>query len=843
METATEELSQPAFSAEFENENDFGDVNQDDEFDFEINGGDDLNNLGELDTSDVHNADQPEDPAPLDVETDTHPSEDLAANVELGAEQDYVADQDEEDLVVPDLDHSAEEQTFDPGVQEDYGDHAPAAEDEFHDETADGHTYEDNDYEEASGNPSGHDFAPAEPAFVHELSKVTASVDSAQVVSNQVVSDQGESISVLHLVSDQAQAEMNAAEDSVDFKVTVNDVEAAGESVYDELVRDESNVERAGSETDNSRIKDSSVAVDEQLDWDAEDNDESKENRSEAFPNVTVSYQGRDYFLFAESTDEDPDTYFLDDVELMNQPLSQFLSSVREVISSEIENHQEIILQVDGLGVEFGQSTTQEFIDHTTFADIVELNKRLVQLDGGSQSPELYMYLRVRSNPLHRFAELVQGANDGQGLSHFEKYYEAASAAGSATNEAELLEMAQDMDYDDLSLDDAHEGSVHVEPQSPRSQQADNPLAHAEDQDEPSATEVAFRDIAEEAEEEEEQPSTTEVIFNDLMEHAEEAGGEEEEEEEAREYDNHGVSQEEAESLSAEVDEIDESLAFEATDLHEANGDDHIEDATLVAGLGADAATDEQQYGNESSNDTDRQEADYQAESVIDLPGVEQEALDGEITFPPHKDICTQDGVCFCDMCLAFEMSIAEEKSCRRDCAVADLFGIDTVVDITEDGNYLDLGDEVDLLEVTTHTETTTDEGALPTGIPEQLSGNSSATATLDGDHSANGDGIAAAQISASLTPTPAKTDMNISGDDVDEIDWNLDEDEDIGTAYDTLTNLSPSAPSAKRAREEDGVANGLGDDNGMYPSPVRGYAQADISPAAKRPRTEAVSL
>ncbi|PSS03851.1 hypothetical protein BD289DRAFT_99376 [Coniella lustricola] len=753
METAAEESNQPVSGTEFENENDLDDVNQDDEFDFEINGGDEFNNLEEIDNSDVRDATLPE-PFLLSVDEVKQP----AANIEHDVEKDHVAGQDEEGLVVPDSDDSVEAQAFDPNVQDDHDhDHnaaATATGDATCGEAAENYGYESVDYEEASGNISAPEFVSTEQTFVHELSNVTPSVDSVRVDS-----DQDEAISVLRSASDQAQAERNAVENSGDFMVTTNDVEEAGERVYDELVRDESNIEKADVKLDDSHIEVPSVAADEQSDWNAEE-DDSKESRSDAFPNVTVSYQGQDYFLFAESADEDPDTFFLDDVGLMNQPLSRFLSSVRDVISSEIETHQEIILQVDGLGVEFGQSTAQEFIDHTTFADIVELNKRLVQLDGGSQSPELYTYLRVRSNPLHRFDELTRGANEGRGLSHFEKYYEAASADASTTNEAELLEMAQDMDYDDISLGDAHEEAEdqHEDTAASEDAKSHSPLVQQTD------------DLSALAENQEQQLAASEAAFLDVIGNGER---EEDEEEEAKEYDDYELPLDEVDPLSVDMDQ---TSAFESADMPEANVEGNMEDVSLAAiELGEEAADDEQQNESELSNDAALEEVNQQAESRADL---KQAALEG------------------------------------------------TVLDTTEDENYLDLGDEVDLLDTTIHTKITTDVAATHTGIPQQVSGTSSATATLDGDHSANGDDITAGHVSTSMTPTPAKTDLDTSADDVDEIDWNLDEDDDFGTAHDSLPDLSPSAPSAKRVREEDQVASGLADDT-----------------AAKRPRVETVTL
>lgn len=68
-----------------------------------------------------------------------------------------------------------------------------------------------------------------------------------------------------------------------------------------------------------------------------------------------ISYKRIDYSLLAESDDDDPDTFFLKDIGIMNGPLDQFLTALRQVISTEVSPLDELVLYIDGLGLEFAE--------------------------------------------------------------------------------------------------------------------------------------------------------------------------------------------------------------------------------------------------------------------------------------------------------------------------------------------------------------------------------------------------------------------------------------------------------------------------------------------------------
>ncbi|KAI1413536.1 hypothetical protein F5Y13DRAFT_25881 [Hypoxylon sp. FL1857] len=138
-----------------------------------------------------------------------------------------------------------------------------------------------------------------------------------------------------------------------------------------------------------------------------------------------ISYGQTDYRLFAKSEDDDPNHYFLRDMSALEFPLGQFLLSLREVIADEVSPLDELVMHVDGLGLEFSESSTSDMLDQFTFGDILGLYDKLVKNDGAELAPCLYTYLMVRPNCHQRLMALLDSANSGRGLSEIAVYREA----------------------------------------------------------------------------------------------------------------------------------------------------------------------------------------------------------------------------------------------------------------------------------------------------------------------------------------------------------------------------------------------------------------------------------
>ncbi|KAI1330361.1 hypothetical protein F5Y16DRAFT_415156 [Xylariaceae sp. FL0255] len=153
-----------------------------------------------------------------------------------------------------------------------------------------------------------------------------------------------------------------------------------------------------------------------------------------------ISYGDTDYSIFAKSGDDDPNQYFLSDRSTLEVPLAQFLASLREIISEEISPLDELVMSVDGLGLEFSESTSQDFMSKFTFGDLLVLHDKLAQNEETDSLPDLYTYLTIKPNCSHRLMALVDSANAGRGLSELAMYRGPPSFVDDGSSEAGSLE-------------------------------------------------------------------------------------------------------------------------------------------------------------------------------------------------------------------------------------------------------------------------------------------------------------------------------------------------------------------------------------------------------------------
>ncbi|KAI0395353.1 hypothetical protein F5Y17DRAFT_204671 [Xylariaceae sp. FL0594] len=164
---------------------------------------------------------------------------------------------------------------------------------------------------------------------------------------------------------------------------------------------------------------------------------------------VFITYGRTNYSLFAKDEDDDPNDYFLSDKASLDLPLVQFLASLREVVSEEVSPLDELAMHVDGLGLEFSESTTTEFLGKFTFGDLVVLYDKLVQNEGAESSPPIYTSLTVRPNCNQRMRALTESANSGRGLSEVALYRGLSAEMDWASN--------ADSPDTDLAFDDARD--------------------------------------------------------------------------------------------------------------------------------------------------------------------------------------------------------------------------------------------------------------------------------------------------------------------------------------------------------------------------------------------------
>lgn len=186
---------------------------------------------------------------------------------------------------------------------------------------------------------------------------------------------------------------------------------------------------------------------------------------------LVVRYGETDYQLFASDPDDDPSNYFFKDTSALDLPLGEFLSGIRSVISEEVSPLDELVLHIDGLGLEFGESMTNQILEEYTFGHILSLYDSLVQNDANKEvidAPELYMYLMVRPNCLQRLLALQVQAASGRCLTDVAVYREASPAQDDADGGHVLAvspDFIEDELYDDEDEDELeeHESPDHTE--------------------------------------------------------------------------------------------------------------------------------------------------------------------------------------------------------------------------------------------------------------------------------------------------------------------------------------------------------------------------------------------
>lgn len=169
--------------------------------------------------------------------------------------------------------------------------------------------------------------------------------------------------------------EEQVAEDShsvTDLNSTENHI--GGES-YDEHANDENNAVGGNDENETSLnspdLENELEAHDDYTNADQEGSD-PKETRGVQDASTTyvdsiarrheihISYGETDYGLFAKSEDDDPNQYFLKDTSALELSLAEFLTSLRDVVSEEVSPLDELVMHVDGLGLEFSEVRTSD---------------------------------------------------------------------------------------------------------------------------------------------------------------------------------------------------------------------------------------------------------------------------------------------------------------------------------------------------------------------------------------------------------------------------------------------------------------------------------------------------
>jgi len=178
---------------------------------------------------------------------------------------------------------------------------------------------------------------------------------------------------------------------------------------------------------------------------------------------VVVMYQSSNYVLFSASESADPDSFFLSDFSIAEKPLTHLFEAIRSVIHGDLGGDEELHISVEDLGLEIMENSGS--CQDLTFAEIVNLHKKLLENDGVESFGQLHLRIGSRPNFALRYANLAKSAADGKGLSevveliewdeHSDIHHEFQNPTNHQEDDQSATELPEEIgDY----------GNVHDEP-------------------------------------------------------------------------------------------------------------------------------------------------------------------------------------------------------------------------------------------------------------------------------------------------------------------------------------------------------------------------------------------
>ncbi|KAK1691338.1 hypothetical protein BDP55DRAFT_723944 [Colletotrichum godetiae] len=150
---------------------------------------------------------------------------------------------------------------------------------------------------------------------------------------------------------------------------------------------------------------------------------ETPTNEEMEIPVVTVSYKGIDYPFFYGSPDSQGKECFFNDLSLLHCKMEGVLAGFRRELANELGPFDELVFQIDELGLEFTESSQAEVFSDITLGQIISVFDSLVKNQNADASKPLYAYLTTRPNCKKRWLSLVDDAYNGKGLDEISYYF------------------------------------------------------------------------------------------------------------------------------------------------------------------------------------------------------------------------------------------------------------------------------------------------------------------------------------------------------------------------------------------------------------------------------------
>ncbi|KAL7786716.1 hypothetical protein V8C37DRAFT_391828 [Trichoderma ceciliae] len=276
----------------------------------------------------------------------------------------------------------------------------------------------------------------------------------------------------------------------------------------------------------DSDYEDATMAVSEEKDSTAyqqyDSLSQADEPNSEVhdFPAITVQYKGDEFPFFSQDKIEG----FFSDLSVLDHSMGLVLAGFRAELENEISAQDEIVFQVDELGLEFAETTVQNSLATVTLRQVLEVFDLLVKNQDPDSSRTLYTYLFTKSNASKRFEFLAESATAGRGLDEVIHLFE--SPVGHHHHDDDAI---ADTEYEHEHDEDSEANEVAETHESAEDDDEDDDVDVDTEESEASGEEG---DEGEEGEGEEETSTVEEqpVHTADQYEDEEDEGGEEDEE-------------------------------------------------------------------------------------------------------------------------------------------------------------------------------------------------------------------------------------------------------------------------------------------------------------------------
>ncbi|KAJ3494414.1 hypothetical protein NLG97_g4090 [Lecanicillium saksenae] len=176
------------------------------------------------------------------------------------------------------------------------------------------------------------------------------------------------------------------------------------------------------------------------------------------FPSITVQYHGDEFPFLSAGTEG-----FFSDLSILDDSMQNVFSGFRSQLGNDVKAEDELVFQIDELGLEFTESNTSSSL---TMHQILEVFDLLIKNDDPDGSRTLYTYLFTRLNSTRRYEFLVESATSGKGLEEVQHLFPQQSShhdsdADNGDDSAVSSEHADDHGDEEYSHEPAHEHEEH----------------------------------------------------------------------------------------------------------------------------------------------------------------------------------------------------------------------------------------------------------------------------------------------------------------------------------------------------------------------------------------------